>query len=92
MNPTAINQIFNTAVGERTGLNQLTTLLKKYLSHFDPAISEVPILHGPNRKGDIPHSLASIEKAKRALGYNPEFNFEKGLKLAVEWYWSKFKT
>jgi UDP-N-acetylglucosamine 4-epimerase len=85
-NPAAVNQIFNTAVGERNDLNQLTVLLKKYLAHFDPAIADVPILHGPNRTGDIPHSLASIEKAKTMLGYSPQFNFEKGLKLAVEWY------
>lgn len=90
-NPAAINQIFNTAVGERNDLNQLTTLLKKYLTQLDPKIAEVPILHGPNRKGDIPHSLASIEKAKAMLGYNPQFNFEKGLKLAVGWYWDNLK-
>ena len=86
-NPAALNQVFNTAVGERNDLNQLTSLLKKYLSHFDPGIADIPILHGPTRKGDIPHSLASIEKAKNILGYHPQFNFEKGLKLAVEWYW-----
>jgi UDP-N-acetylglucosamine 4-epimerase len=85
-NPAAINQIFNTAVGERNDLNQLTSLLKKYLTQLDPKIADVPILHGPNRTGDIPHSLASIEKAKTMLGYDPQYNFEKGLKLAVEWY------
>ena len=86
-NPDAVNQVFNTAVGERTDLNQLTFLLKNYLSEFDPEIKAVPINHGPNRKGDIPHSLASIEKAESILGYEPEFNFEKGLKLSVDWYW-----
>ena len=69
-NPAAINQVFNTAVGERTDLNQLTTLLKTYLSGFDPEINNVPITHGPNRKGDIPHSLASIDKAKIILNTN----------------------
>ena len=86
-NPDAINQIFNTAVGERNDLNQMTELLKKYLSDFDPKIKDIQIIHGPDRKGDIPHSLASINKAKKILGYKPEYNFEKGLKLAVEWYW-----
>ena len=90
--PMAINQVFNTAVGERNDLNQLTGLLKKYLSAFDPGIQNTAISHGPNRKGDIPHSLASIEKAKRILGYHPEFNFERGLKLAVEWYWKNLNT
>ncbi|MCX6307242.1 MAG: SDR family oxidoreductase [Bacteroidetes bacterium] len=88
-NPLAINQVFNTAVGERNDLNQLAALLIRYLSAHDPEIAGVPVKHGPNRKGDIPHSLASIEKAATLLGYQPEYNFEKGLKLAVEWYWEK---
>ena len=91
-NPAALNQVLNTAVGERNDLNQLTNLLKKYLSQYDPEIASVAILHGPTRKGDIPHSLASIEKAKNILGYHPQFNFEKGLKLAVEWYWRHLNT
>jgi UDP-N-acetylglucosamine 4-epimerase len=91
-NPLAVNQVYNTAVGERNDLNQLTTLLKKYLSVFDPEIHNIPVSHGPNRKGDIPHSLASIEKAREILGYCPEFSFEKGLKISVEWYWNNLKT
>ncbi len=78
-NRTVINQVFNTDVGERTDPKQFTTLLKKHLSRFDPAIANVPILHGPERKGDIPHSLASIEKARTALGFEPQFKSEKGL-------------
>lgn len=87
-NKAALNEIFNTAVGERNDLNQLVFLLKKYLATYDPIIAEAPILHGPNRKGDIPHSLAAITKAQSLLGYDPEFNLEMGLKLAVEWYWN----
>ncbi len=85
-NKEAINTVYNTAVGERTTLNELVNLLKKYLSELDPEIANVKIVHGPNRSGDIPHSLASIEKAKLLLGYNPSFNFESGLKDAVKWY------
>ena len=87
LNPEAEGQIFNTAVGERNDLNMLGKYLKEYLSAFDPAIADIIIKHGPDRKGDIPHSLASIEKAKKILGYHPEFDFPKGLKLAVDWYW-----
>lgn len=90
-NKKAIGEVFNTAVGERADLNQLTHLLKKYLSEFDPAISEVAINYGPERAGDIPHSLASIEKAKNLLGYQPSHNLEQGLKEAVGWYWKHLK-
>ena len=60
----AVNQVYNTAVGDRTNLLELTNLLKQYLSEYDPEIAQVEIKHGPERAGDIPHSLASIKKAK----------------------------
>ena len=85
-NSEAINQVFNTAVGERNNLNQLTSLLKSYLKEYDPEISKVDILRGPNRKGDIPHSKASINKAKILLNYRPSFLLSEGLKLSIDWY------
>jgi UDP-N-acetylglucosamine 4-epimerase len=90
-NKNAIGQVFNTAVGERTDLNQLLSLLKHYLGDFDAKITSVEIIHGPNRQGDIPHSLASIEKAKSILGYEPSHNLVKGLKESVKWYWDNLK-
>jgi len=87
----AIKQVFNTAVGERNDLNQLASLLKSLLSEYDPKIEKVEILHGPIRKGDIPHSQASIAKAKGSLNYNPKFNLQKGLSKAIEWYWNNLK-
>lgn len=86
-NKNALGTIFNTAVGDRTNLLQLTNLLKEYLSYYNSKIKDVDIIHGPERKGDIPHSHASIEKAKEFLGYKPSHNLEKGLKEAVQWYW-----
>ena len=86
-NPEAVNQVYNTAYGERTTLNQLVAYLKAYLSEYDPKIADVEVLHGPNRLGDIPHSLACIDKAKNLLGYQPKFNMRDGLKEAVKWYW-----
>lgn len=86
-NKEALNEVYNTAVGDRTNLVELTQLLKKHLSQFDPKISEVTVKHGPNRPGDIPHSLASVEKAKKLLGYEPQYKIEAGLKEAVNWYW-----
>lgn len=87
-NPDAVNQVYNTAFGERTTLNQLVGYLKEFLSEYDPEIANVEIVHGPNRLGDIPHSLACIDKAKTLLGYTPEYNMRDGLKEAVKWYWN----
>ena len=90
-NPEAINTVYNTAVGDRTTLNDLVAYLKEYLSAYDPAIAEIHAIHGPNRIGDIPHSLASIEKAKRLLGYQPSHTISQGLQEAVKWYWDNVK-
>lgn len=86
-NKNAIGEIFNTAVGERADLLTLTTLLKKHLSEYDAKIASIEVHHGPDRKGDIPHSLASIDKARNLLGYKPTHQLEEGLKEAVRWYW-----
>ncbi|MDP2237249.1 MAG: SDR family oxidoreductase [Bacteroidales bacterium] len=86
-NQQAINQVFNVAFGDRTTLNQLAGWLREILSDFDPQIAKVDILNGPYRKGDIPHSLASIEKARALLGYDPQYDLKKGLKEACKWYW-----
>ncbi len=86
-NPEAVNQVYNTAFGERTTLNQLVGYLKEYLSQYDADIQPVEVKHGPNRKGDIPHSLADITKARTLLGYDPKYSMKEGLKEAVKWYW-----
>lgn len=90
-NKEALNTVYNTAVGDRTTLNLLVAYLKEYLSVYDPAIANVPVIHGDLRAGDIPHSLASIEKAKRLLGYEPSHDIKKGLQEAVGWYWENLK-
>ena len=90
-NPEAINTVYNTAYGDRTTLKDMVSYLKEYLSEFDSAIAGIDVIHGPNRVGDIPHSLASIDKAKRLLNYTPEYSFQDGLKEAVKWYWNNLK-
>lgn len=90
-NPAAVNQIYNTAFGERTTLNQLVSGLKEFLSEFDPEIAKIEPTHGPNRVGDIPHSLACIDKAKNLLGYNPQYSMRDGLREACKWYWENLK-
>lgn len=90
-NPKAINTVYNCAFGDRTTLNEMVHYLKEYLSEFDSDIANANIIHGPNRIGDIPHSLASIDKARELLNYNPEYSFKNGLKEAVKWYWENLK-
>ncbi|MBD9180138.1 MAG: SDR family oxidoreductase [Odoribacter splanchnicus] len=90
-NAEAVNTVYNTAYGENTTLNELVGYLKEFLSEYDPAIAGVEIKYGPVRKGDIPHSLASIDKARKLLDYAPEFDIKRGLKEAVTWYWENLK-
>ncbi|TVZ28197.1 UDP-N-acetylglucosamine 4-epimerase [Gillisia sp. Hel_I_86] len=90
-NKEALNEVYNTAVGDRTNLLELTNLLKEYLAKYDPEIASIEIKHGPNRAGDIPHSLASIDKAKTNFGYDPKYNIKAGLEEAVDWYWQNLK-
>jgi UDP-N-acetylglucosamine/UDP-N-acetylgalactosamine 4-epimerase len=87
----AINTIYNVAFGERNTLNDLVGYLKEYLSEFDARISNIEIEYGPNRVGDVPHSHASVLKAKNNLNYAPQFSLQQGLKEAVKWYWKNLK-
>lgn len=90
-NTKALNTVYNVAYGKRTSLLQLTELLKDNLARFDVAIQDIEIKHRENRLGDIPHSLASIDKAKQLLNYDPKYNINSGIKEAVNWYWKHLK-
>jgi len=85
--PDSLNTVYNVAYGGRATLNELVAYLKKYLAQYDPDIADVVAHYGPNRVGDIPHSFASIDKARAHLGYNPEYSLEAGLKDTIAWYW-----
>ena len=91
-NSEAINQVYNTAFGERTTLNELIKYIKEFLQPYDSEIATISCIYGPNRGGDIPHSLASIDKAKELLGYNPKYSIKEGLKESIDWYWKNLKT
>jgi UDP-N-acetylglucosamine/UDP-N-acetylgalactosamine 4-epimerase len=84
----AINQVYNVAHGERTTLNQLYTMIREYAGSFDKEILKIEPVYGPQRAGDIPHSLASIEKARKFLGYNPVQDVKGGMQEALKWYWN----
>jgi UDP-N-acetylglucosamine 4-epimerase len=86
-NKEALNTVYNVAYGDRTTLLELPKLLKEHLSAFDGSIKDIEIKHRENRAGDIPHSLASVDKAKKLLNYNPKYNIDNGIKEAVNWYW-----
>ena len=82
----AINQIYNVAHGERTTLIDLFRLIRQVIGKSDERVLDIEPVFGPERPGDIPHSLASIEKASRLLDYKPEFTVRSGLEEAIEWY------
>ncbi len=86
-NVKALNQIYNVACGEATTLKELAEKIKLNLSRKNKAIAQVSIVYGDQRMGDIPHSLASIEKIKSLMGYAPSILIDHGLQEAVDWYW-----
>lgn len=86
-NTEAFGEVFNVACGQAVVLNDLVSLLKKELAQFTPSIADIPVINGPERVGDIKHSLASIEKINRVLGYRPVVQFEEGIKRTISWYW-----
>ena len=86
-NPEAVNQIYNTACGERTSISQLASFIKDVLVRYNPEIEKIAPEYGPYRIGDVPHSMASIEKAKLYLNYVPKYSFHQGLEETVCWYW-----
>lgn len=85
-NDDAVNKVYNVAYGQKTTLNELLGNLKESLGKYDPDIKNIEIINGPERSGDIPHSLASIERAQSLLGYSPNFSLQSGLTEAVKWY------
>ncbi len=87
-NQEAINQVYNVAFGESSTLNELFQEIKLNLTKFDKEVSEINSVHGEFRKGDIPHSLASIDKAKKYLSYSPTHSLKEGLAETVSWYWN----
>lgn len=87
-NKDALNQVYNVAHGERTTLNQLFNIIREKTGEYDNEVLKINPSYGPFRAGDIPHSLASIEKAKKLLGYVPAYNVADGLGEAIKWYWN----
>lgn len=79
-NSDAVNQVYNIACGHQTSLAQLFDILKK------EAGSSIDPVYGPERKGDVKHSVADISKAQKMLGYDVKISVEEGLKKTFQWY------
>jgi UDP-N-acetylglucosamine 4-epimerase len=77
----AKGQVYNVAFGQQTSLNELFESLRTLMKH-----PEAQSTHGEFRKGDVRHSLANIDKARRFLGYNPEVSCSEGLRRTVDYY------
>lgn len=85
-NSQALNEVYNIASGGRFTLLELINYLKEYLLELNIKTEDVKIIHEDFRNGDINHSYANIDKAKKLLNYSPKYSFQDGLKQAVKWY------
>lgn len=83
-NKSALNTVFNIAYGNNTSINELINTIKNILGKKNPAIKSIPIKYLSPRKGEVKHSLASIEKAQKLLDYKPVHNLEQGLTEMIE--------
>jgi UDP-N-acetylglucosamine 4-epimerase len=83
---TAVNQVYNVAFGENTNLNELVEAIKTGLSNLGNDVSTSQVFYGPDRAGDVKHSLADISKANKLIGYSPLFSFAKGIQNTIAWY------
>ena len=84
--PEATNQVYNVAVGDRTTLNELYSLLKSKLLPRHPHLQDAKPVYREFRPGDVRHSLADIRKAQGLLGYTPTQRIDTGLETAMPWY------
>ena len=82
----AVNQVYNTAVGDRITIKEMAETIKMGLALYNPKIKHINIQYGPIRKGDVPHSQASIDKAKKLLNYKPTHTFKQGIEASLAWY------
>ena len=82
----ALNQVYNIACGAQTSLTELWKEIKNLIG------SEISAKYGPERKGDVPHSKANINKAKRILDYNPSIDVKTGLEKTYLWYKNKMQN
>lgn len=82
----SVNQVYNVAFGENINLMQLVEAIKNSMSNLNIDSSKSVVEYGPDREGDVKHSLADISKAYELLSYQPIFSFSRGIQVTVDWY------
>ncbi len=85
-NPEAYNRVYNVAMGERISLNTLFAQIQECLAQYHPKVTAIQPTYRDFRAGDVRHSLADIDKARKHLGYAPEYQVGKSVEIAVQWY------
>jgi UDP-N-acetylglucosamine 4-epimerase len=91
-NKEAINEIYNIAVGDQTTLNKLLRLMQDKVATLQLCTQHSKVIFKDFRLGDVKHSLASIQKAKKSLGYSPTHNVKDGLSETIDWYFKEMKA
>jgi len=86
----ALNQVYNVACGESTSLLHMFEIIRDTMGASDRSILDVKPVFGPEREGDIRHSLASVSKAEKLLGYKPAVGIDNGLPATVKWFMKNF--
>ncbi len=84
--------VFNVAFGSRISILEMTQLIKQKLSVKNLNIKNIDILHAEERTGDVPHSSASIQKAKRIINYQPKVDFNTGVEKTINWFWNNYEN
>lgn len=82
----AINQVYNVACGESSTIKRMFEVIREELGRYDSEVINIEAVYGPERRGDIRHSLASVKKAAEMLGYKPSILMEEGLRKTVTWF------
>lgn len=88
----AINNVYNIACGQNISIIELFENIRNLISKYDISVKDIPAIFGPPRKGDVMHSLASIEKGKSLLNYDAKIDFASGLKQTVDWFVEFYKN
>jgi UDP-N-acetylglucosamine 4-epimerase len=78
------HEVLNMACGDQITLNEMITILNQLSGQ------QIAPIYGPERKGDVKHSKASIDKISSYLNYEPQFRFQKGLEIVFEWYKTQY--